>query len=330
MKKEIRWLLIALVALIVIGFVVWRLRSKSNYVYPGQTGLTGTASSLYEGLDSNVYKCQDAFSLSNDNTTYQNCLNSNVYWFTSNICPAVDSTVTTAALCTSKYPIGNCNLTSLAGTGGVAWFPTTTAGTVSNVLQNDVQTVTNAYTDFVNRAGQTVSGTTFPNIDVVSAARRADLKGATRKYLSNLCAGFYNSNTLTSSGTYQPNDPSSIFRGWNTNGTGTYSFSDASRLNATVTQHVSNVNTYGTWAARLPAAGTNEIDVTTVTCASGSGCTASAATVGNVTIPKWVVAQNFGPGTILTGGTQIPLTWNNGTDVVTVTYTVPSNGTIFT
>jgi hypothetical protein len=76
----------------------------------------------------------------------------------------------------------------------------------------------------------------------------------------------------------------------------------------------------------------SEVDYTT-TLASLQSANSNYLTLAqstNPTIPNWVIAQNFGPFTVLKAATgttaKIPLTWNDsvGSTTKTVAYTIPT------
>ena len=195
-KKTVQRLLIALVILIVVGFVVYRMYAKSTYAYPGSDGTDhlGAGTALYTKLDDAIKVCQAIKQNGGSQANYDTCVSSNVSFYTSNSCPAVVDGVTSTNCATTMAayngtygPSANCVL-----------FSWTTAATQ---LTTDLDTINTAYNDIYNSLSIITGIPANPTTkDVVDAAKRADVRAATRKYLATVCGGnkFYRSNTMTS------------------------------------------------------------------------------------------------------------------------------------
>ena len=212
----------------------------------------------------------------------------------------------------------------------------------------------------ISRAGRTVlNSNIYPSTDAISAARKADVRGATRNYLARLCPSFYTSNTNTLTNA----NPTTLFKGFRTYGDGVsdasatgYYFTD-SRLSATTSAAVGSVNYEGLQAAKnmmawtryagsgsgindtgtQPVAGYTQTGVTSIwngNYSGGSGSSNVYDTGLTCNIPNWVMAMNFGPGTLVKTTDRIPITWSTttGGSVTTTTcyFTPPTDGIIFT
>jgi hypothetical protein len=352
-KKTIHRLLIALVILVVVGFVVYRMRTKSTYAYPGAAGTdygsSSDAGSLYTLLDNNIRQCR-AIKVNNDTFNADLCISSNISYFTSNSCPAVIDSVTSANCAksgTGYSAVRDCNLTN--------WV------TASSTLTTDLASINSAYTDLYLYAGQTVTGppgsvpATFaiPASAVIDAAKRADVRAATRKYLATTCGDnkFYLSNTLTGTDVYTKLDSSALYKAWTVVSSGgaapnnwelipagggagatyaSYYFQDTSIAGGTAAYV--GVQRFMKWykkAADFNASG-SEVEYTTLSPLQSTG--SEYLTANSDGIPNWVIAQNIGPFTILATSTtanlsavtkaKLPMTWYDGTVTKTVAYTI--------
>jgi hypothetical protein len=147
------------------------------------------------------------------------------------------------------------------------------------------------------------------------AARKADLTGATRKYLATACPatsgpGFYTqadygitttvdaTTGLTTFGvdatkTY-PDPVSQVYSQWTTSPATTSPVYGFSAANVTKT----NITNWAIGAGDLSSSTTPSAGLV----ASGS----SYSNVGTNQIPNWVVARDFGPGTV---GTAVPVSY---------------------
>jgi hypothetical protein len=350
-KKTIRWILIALVIIVVIGFAIYKTRTKSTYVYP-DTVANVPSSTLYGQLDADLAACNDKFETYGANPSTTNlatCQSDAMTRYISNTCPAVINSITSSGTCTSAALGGNAN----NNCGGMQnWASAKTQ------LDNDLTAIKNSYADMISRATLTftpASGTAavMPSATVLEEAKKADIRGATRRYLASVCSGtgmsqnLYSSNTLnTSTSTYSTVDPTNIFKTFSTSSSaGNYYFSDtrldsgagaglvpipggtASAQNATIVTSINNINK---WVSNAVAWGTtNEISYT------GGALPTNVAAVGtNATntysdnIPRWAIATNFGPGTVIK--TSVPITWKETSGAVkTNLFNPPASGVLF-
>lgn len=247
MKLNKKFIIGFIIAAIVLVFIILRIYRKSNYVYP-ETDSTANTTAAYGLLTTNVGKCQDAYTLAGSGgiTVYNSCLTSNVNAFMSNICPAVISYITDQSQCTATKSATanvtrNCNLMD----GMTAW------SSVSLDLQTDLDNLKNFYVDVIRVAGTTVTSTnagntgvdslTYPSTSLVQAARKADVRGPTRKYLARLCPAFYK--TTVDSITYNPD---ATFKAISTSSTSSaYYLSDKLDVNSAATAATAATGTPG-------------------------------------------------------------------------------------
>jgi hypothetical protein len=206
----------------------------------------------------------------------------------------------------------------------------------------DLPNIKSAYADMLQRAGTvqqvmtigagaTLVTLTYPSTALIQAARKADVRGPTRRYLARLCPSFYTSNV---GGNVV--DPTNTYKGFSTSvTTGSYYFSDTLDANSTTassTPGKSAVDRLLLWAKYAGANGDDVGNPPTAGYTSASDLGTAAASIFSsnytgTTIPNWVIAMNFGPGTTLT--TSVPITWTTATTTTTVTFTPPSSGIIF-
>ena len=110
----------------------------------------------------------------------------------------------------SPYTRGHCMWLPQAGSSTIPVPTSGPARTAYDNYQNDIKNIQLAYVSAANRAAAGtfagVSDTTKAGA-LVSAARSADITGATRKYLATVCPGFY-----------QPGNPASADPATGTNG----------------------------------------------------------------------------------------------------------------
>jgi hypothetical protein len=141
-KKTVQRLLIALVILIVVGFVVYRMYAKSTYAYPGSDGTDhlGAGTALYTKLDDAIKVCQAIKQNGGSQASYDTCVASNVSFYTSNSCPAVVDGVTSTN-CASTMAAYNGTYGPSANCALMSW---TSAATQ---LTTDLDTINTAYND---------------------------------------------------------------------------------------------------------------------------------------------------------------------------------------
>lgn len=283
--KTLRKILIGVAIVAVIILIVNGLFRRSNYVFP----TTGTAQEDTT-LNTQLQACQ---------TTYSQAILAGT-----NEATAKAALKTCVSGKVSTYIQTKCSYTNgeqpaaTDTTGRAAWA----------AYQANIRAIRDAYTNEITAGA---SDATY--LTLVQAARKADLTGATRQYLSNACPsttgpGFYTpadygttittdattgQSTVTTTTVTYPDPVSAKYSSWTSAANAGYGF-DATRITR------ANIEAWGLGAAMLdlitgtpngprpPATGTK------YTNASSAG------------IPNWVVARDFGPGTI---GTAVPVSY---------------------
>lgn len=266
----------AIVIVIILLIVIrWR-RSLSKYTYADITAGTGLQETT---TYSNIISCQVAYNTANitatDQTrpgfmlTFTDCVRSNVNSYVENKCPWIN-----------RNPIN---------TDGSAW-------TAYQTFTNDTNSVKTAYADLVTRA--TESATFSPSLTIVNAALKADLTGATRRYLATVCTDYFKPGGNVT-------DPTSTYSAWRvvTGATTPNAYSFYAGATGSIT--AAQVNTWATKAATYTVnSTTNDFTVGTPYVASGSiynqdsTITDPYATVSGTKYKNWEIARDNGPGTI--------------------------------
>jgi len=347
--KNMKYMLVGLFIAVIIGIYFFTRRmSISTYKFP-DASVDATLTTVYNKYNQLLLSCADTFNTGGTQAAYNTCLSSNVIFFTSNACPAAivsngSRSVTTYAACNAADKPADrvCGAAS-------TWDGTIAAYTA------DETAIKNAYVDMLSRAEQTAGSATFPASGVITAARKADVRAATNRYLSNLCPSFYRTTSNNLAGTETSYDTTDYFRAYRTDSTGgSYYLDDAVRLNgSTDTLRQTAAQNLTAWAKNAgdsaselaqPAnkisgfTGTSRYNAT-ITSTDTAGYNGSAVdNLGNACyIPNWVMAHNFGPGTIIkgagnlngTGGNKLPITWADTANTTkTCYYTPPSDGVI--
>jgi hypothetical protein len=256
-NKMLTFAIIGLVAVIVLALVINRYRSKSKFEWPVPTPQEDDTK-----LASDLQGYQDTFNLSMigvnampagdaktaaimaAETTLSNAINTRVGTYVSSKCPAVSS---------GSKPADTGDATVDAA-NTAAW----------NAYQSDLAKVQQAYYSVVGAA--TASST--PPSEQVLAARKADISGATRKYIATVCPNFYK--TATS-------DPTNDYKTW------AYVETGNAPANGLLKTDVTNANitTWAGYAAKtksttssvtvLPGAGSGTVDLPALAVADTTG-----------------------------------------------------------
>jgi hypothetical protein len=280
---------IAVVIIALVLIVLWyRRRTQSTYTYAQiQTGGSPPESTTY----SNIISCQTQYNLSNVTATdatrqgfltiFNQCVRSNVGFYVDSKCVWVTTDAS-----------GNTLAPTTVGVNGA------TASDVAAYTQftNDQNAIQTAYTDLFTRS----SDTTTPTIEVVDAAFKADLTGATRRYLSTVCSNYFKTATT---------DPSATYSAWTvaTGATAPTAYSFWAGATGKITAAM--VTTWAAKAARYTSAtdaqltaGSEPYTVSTPFLASGSTYTQNSAisnpAVAGTFYQNWEVSRDNGPGTI--------------------------------
>lgn len=199
---------------------------------------------------------------------------------------------------TADYVTSMCPWTTNVPTAASASAAIITAKTA---FDTDISTIRTAY----NALQNSVSTDLTP---ILNAARRADITGATRKYLTAVCPNYYvpatggsvpasYSTWQASATTIASNPPAVYFNG------SLLSFTDATSKAAVKARLIA-------WAkyAAATSAGTSPLV---------PNCTLYSAGTG----PNWKLAQQYGPGTV---ASSVTLPWNTAE----TTCTAPSTWTL--
>lgn len=302
--KTLRKILIGVALVAVIILIVNGLFRRSKYVFPTKdTGVIET------DLNGQLQTCQ---------TTYSTSISAGT--------PAATAQATLKT-CVSGYVTtyiqSKCTYTS--GTRPPA---TDAVGTTAwTAYQANITTIRDAYVPLVDAAA---TDTACP-LTLVQAARKADLTGATRKYLTTVCpsttsAGFYtpagygttittdaatNVATITDNANVTYPDPvSDKYSSWTSAANAGYGF-DVARITK------ANVIAWGLGAATIAE---NAVTEPSTPLAPATGTKYSNKSTAQ--IPNWVIARDFGPGTI---GTLVPVSYAApaSTTVSTANITLP-------
>jgi hypothetical protein len=181
-KKVIVGLVIGFVFLIIITLIVIRFRSRSKYQYP-----VASSDALGTTMNTTLKGCQDTFNVSmitnnamaagttkdtaiaTAETAYANCVKGAVGTYSSSTCPEI----TTANI-------------------GTKPSDATKAGYYDTYTTSELPAIQVPYYSPLGTAISSFTrGGTVPSTDMVVAARKADLAGATRKYIAKVCPSFY-------------------------------------------------------------------------------------------------------------------------------------------
>lgn len=314
--KTLRKILIGVAVVAVILLIVNGLYRRSKYSFPPPSSSTDVKDT---DLKTHLTQCEAAYSTAvsagTDQATAQatlsTCVSSNVSSYVQLKCPYTGG----------QDPATMTPVNGPFGTGAAAAWTT---------YNNNIGTIRTAYASLLGSTDATLTG------DMVRAARKADLTGATRKYLSTVCPattasgpGFYTPadygittspdtstglTTFTTDTTATYPDPmSSAYSAWQvyttTPTTGTYyGFNAANVTRQKVIDWYAGAGTFP------PAA-----DGTIPTTPSPGG--ANYNKMGTNNIPNWVIARDFGPGTV---GSGVPVSYAPGTGApLTANVTLP-------
>ena len=224
---------------------------------------------LFDALED----CNVANQLNPNATTFDTCIGTRTTEYVASMCPWINTTPTSA---TASSAIVSAKAT----------------------FDADILIIKNAYNGLQNSASTDLT-------PIVNAARRADITGATRKYLSAVCPSYY----TPAAGGSAPAEYAT-WQGYAAAADGTVSTSipatppatyfDASKVGfKNATQRTAAFNRLKDWAkyATSDTAGATPLI---------SGCTLhTAGTAPNI---NWKIAQQYGPGTVTT---VVTLPWNS-------------------
>ena len=310
--KTLRKILIGIAIVAVIILIVNGLIRRSKYSYPPPAASTDTKDTT---LRTDLTACETAYS-----TAYI-AANGNAAAIT-----AAEATLRTCVTGkVSTYVQLKCPYTNGEEPGTTNGGPASASKTAAwNAYQADIRSIRIAYSAYILAPTDSTT-TTLRSVDV-QAARKADLTGATRKYLATVCPatsgpGFYTPSdygvvtatdaagvsTVTQTTVNYPDPVTSKYAEWRVYTTApgaapTYGFyGDAAYLTRAK---------IAAWAigAGMLTSSTSTDDVSEPT--SGLLQTGSKYSGGANGIPNWVIARDFGPGTV---GTGIPVSYASPT-----------------
>ena len=360
LTKNIKNLLIGLVILIIIGiFFFMRRKNASTYMVPEDNNPGSDYSALYAIYNQRLLTCSDTYNMAADKaaalSTYNTCLSSNVLFLTSNSCPPAITTTVSGVTSRTYTTYESCTAGNGSGASARYCSDLVTWKTSNIALTNDQTNIRNAYIDMISRAGKAAGSNTYPVQSIIEMARKADMRAASNKYLSNLCPSFFKtqSNTVPVGGAspiYTTHNPTNYFKNYSTTSTGgTYYLDDTNRLNSLgtvggtqegqiaagiLTEWAKNAGNTDNELSIPNAAISGFAGTTRYSIADGSGYFGTAVDSQNATciIPNWVMALYFGPGTIAktpTDNSKIPITWSDSANTTkTCYYTPPGDGII--
>ena len=242
---------------IVLAFAINRYRSKSKFEWPVPTpgdDDTKLASDLQGYQDTfnlamigvNAMPAGDAktAAIMTAETALSTSINNRVASYVSSKCPAVTS---------GSKPADTGNATVDAA-NTAAW----------NAYQSDLAKVQQAYYSVVGAA----TATSTPPSEQVLAARKADISGATRKYIATVCPNFYKTTST---------DPTADYKTWAYVESGTAPANGLLKTDVTA----ANVTTWAGYAAKtksttssvtvLPGAGSGTVDLPALAVADTTG-----------------------------------------------------------
>jgi hypothetical protein len=218
-NKMLTFALIGLVIVIVLALAINRYRSKSKFEWPVAT--PGT----------------DDTQLANDLQGYQDTYN--LAMIGVNAMPAGDAK--TAAMMTAETTLSNA-INNRVASYVSSKCPEVSSGTIPtdatkvpfwNAYQSDLAKVQQAYYTVVGAA----TATSTPPSEQVLAARKADISGATRKYIASVCPNFYKTTTT---------DPTADYKTWSYVETGTAPTNGLLKTDVSA----ANVTTWAGYAAK--------------------------------------------------------------------------------
>jgi hypothetical protein len=191
-KRTFTFALIGVVIVIALALIIRRYRSKSKFEWPVASP---QADDTQLAADLQTY--QDTYNLSmisvnamtagpdkttammTAETTLSNAINDRVGRYVSSKCPAVSTG--TAPASTGNATVDQANT--------AAW----------NTYQSDLSKIQQAYYAIMG----TTTATSTPSSEQVIASRKADISGATRKYIATICPSFYKTTTTDPTNTYK-------------------------------------------------------------------------------------------------------------------------------
>ena len=322
--KTLRKILIGIAIVAVIILIVNGLIRRSKYSYPPPAASTDTKDTT----------------LRTDLTAWETAY-STAYIAANGDATAITAAQTTLRTCVtdkvSTYVQTKCPYTNGVEPGTTGGGPASAAKTAAwNAYQADIRSIRVAYSAYILAPTDATNPTL--RVEDVQAARKADLTGATRKYLATVCPattspGFYTPSdygvdtttdaagvtTVTQTTVSYPDPVSSKYAEWKVyttapGATPTYGFyGDAAYLTR------AKIAAWAIGAGMLTSTDPNQEPSEPTAGLLGTGSKYSSVANG---IPNWVIARDFGPGTV---GTAIPVSYASatGTTVMKASVNLP-------
>lgn len=193
-NKMLTLAVIGLVAVIVLALVINRYMSRSKFEWPAASPQDSEDTTLKNDLQS----YQDAYNIAMIN--FKAMPETNATEIAAKNTAMMNAEQTLATSINTRV---NTYVTNKCGAASGAQPPSTdTAATTAwNAYQSDLGKIQGAYLVINNNA----TPSTTPTSEQVIAARKADISGATRKYLATRCPKFYKTETA---------DPTSTYTSW--------------------------------------------------------------------------------------------------------------------
>jgi hypothetical protein len=252
--------------------------SATTALVPAGTVLTPAYKSLENALeDCNITQQNNGFPTASGKT-FDQCVDDATVAYYSSMCPWTNVTTTAnmPASVSAAYTIYQNQISSTLGSA-------------------NANSVGKAYSAIKNAANTNM-------IAIANAARKADITGATRKYLSTVCPNYY----VTATGTATPTTYATwdVYASTQAGGSAPTYYFNASRVkyaNATEKGNVAKrLKEWAKYAAvdptQAPASATSLI----------STCTLFSAMSADGVTPNYKLAQQYGPGTVVPAGTTLP------------------------
>lgn len=291
--KTLRRILIGVtvVTLIALILVIMFFRRRSKFEWPTPTDATGTDLSQDQTLTTALNNAQDAYNVSMIGINAMSegaAKTAAILAAERTLSDAIDAAITTYV--SNKCSAVVAGTKPIDATGGAAW----------DTYQTDLAAIGAAYYPVIKTATGAVATETL-------AARKADITGATRKYIATACPKFYKTST---------SDPSTGYKNWT-------AYTTETQYTAATTPTTGKI---GFAADRITATNiSNWADYAAVTTTSTTSVTvaAGATTTGPITLDSVIGLASgdqiqFTPQTAVNGVTT-PLTPIVGTIASTPT-----------
>jgi len=273
MKLPKMYIGIAVVTILLILVALWyRRQTQSKYTFTQIKDDTSVTEPY-----SNIVQCQVTYNTANLTATtddtrrglmndFNNCVRSNTFTYIDTKCRWVETDPTQGSTEYSAY----------------------------TQFVSDQNAIKTAYMDLITRSTEN----TTPTLEIIEAGMQADITGASRRYLTSVCPGYFNT----------PNgDPSSTYSSWSvvTGSTAPTAYSFYAGSTGKITAAM--VNTWADKAARYTTPTSAQLLTGVEPFTLGLPYKATGSTYNsNSTIAKpgggvylnWEIARDNGPGTI--------------------------------